>query len=466
MKWRLLAAFSGLVAVVLLAQDIPLADFIRETERASLVSALQRDAFILAGASEDLLSGEDQHVTLELVQATVDQYASSNGSKVVVTDVDGRIVASSDPGDTAGDDYSNRPEIAEALTGRAMSGERDSATAGPLVYVAVPVLSGGTPEGVVRVTLPGDIVQQRSERKVHGLLLVGLISLVGAAIAAFFMSGSVTSPIRRLQRSTERLAAGDFAERADVGGGPREIRSLAASFNSMTERISGLLDQQRAFAGDASHQLRTPLTALRLQLERASDVVDSDPERAQALIESAREETERLQRLVEGLLMLARSEGTTPELTTVDVTVTVRERYDVWAPLAEERGVTLVVDVPTGLVARAVPNALEQIVDNYVDNALGAAKPGQTITLSAITTPEGIDVSVSDEGPGMDPEHLSRAFDRFWRAPDAPHGGSGIGLAVVRQLAVLSGASVRMRNRPQGGLVATVVLLPAVLQVV
>jgi signal transduction histidine kinase len=124
------------------------------------------------------------------------------------------------------------------------------------------------------------------------------------------------------------------------------------------------------------------------------------------------------------------------------------------------------VDVPNGLAARVVPNALEQIVDNYVDNALGAAAPGQTITLSAATTPEGIDVSVSDEGPGMDPEHLNRAFDRFWRAPDAPHGGSGIGLAVVRQLAVLSGASVRMRNRPHGGLVATVVLQPAVLQVV
>ncbi|MFM7044896.1 MAG: two-component sensor histidine kinase, partial [Ilumatobacteraceae bacterium] len=85
MKWRLLAAFSGLVAVVLVAQDIPLAEFIRDTERASLVSALQRDAFILAGASEDLLSGEDDHVTIDLVQATVDQYATSNGSKVVVT---------------------------------------------------------------------------------------------------------------------------------------------------------------------------------------------------------------------------------------------------------------------------------------------------------------------------------------------------------------------------------------------
>ena len=462
MKWRLLAAFSGLVAVVLVAQDIPLAEFIRDTERASLVSALQRDAFILAGASEDLLSGEDDHVTIELVQATVDQYASSNGSKVVVTDVDGRIVASSDGDDQAGDDYSNRPEIADALSGRATSGERNSTTAGPLVFVAVPVLSGGTPEGVVRITLPADIVRERSSEKVRGLLLVGLISLLGAAIAAFFMASTITSPIRRLQRSTERFATGDVSERADATQGPKEIRSLASSFNVMTERISGLLSQQRAFAGDASHQLRTPLTALRLQLERASEVLESDPEGARARIEAAREETERLQRLVEGLLMLARSEGTTPQLTTVDVTTTVRERFDVWAPLAEERGVHLVVEAAAGLVARAVPNSLEQIVDNYVDNAIGVASAGQTITISAMSTDEGIDISVADEGPGMHPDHLGRAFDRFWRAPDAPHGGSGIGLAVVRQLAVLSGGSVRMANRPRGGLVASVVLQPAV----
>ncbi|MFZ9629494.1 MAG: ATP-binding protein [Ilumatobacteraceae bacterium] len=461
MKWRLLGAFAGLTTVVLLAQDVPLADFIRETERSTLVSALQRDAFILAGAAEDLLSGEDDHVTIELVQSTIDQYALSNGSKVVVTDPLGRIVASSDDGDRIGDDYSNRPEISDALDGRAVSGDRNSETAGPIVYVAVPVLSGGTAEGVVRITIPADIANERANAKVRGLGLVAAISLVGAAIAAFFMAGNITSPIRRLQRSTERLASGDFSERAATDEGAKEIRGLATSFNTMAERVAGLLEQQRAFAGDASHQLRTPLTALRLQLERAGEMIDTDPEHARERIDAAREETERLQRLVEGLLMLARSEGTTPQLVTVDVTTIARERYDVWAPLADEREVHLTVDVANGLTATAMPTALEQIIDNYVDNALGAARRGDTITIGARRTPDGIEVSVADEGPGMEPEHLSRAFDRFWRAPNAPHGGSGIGLAVVRQLAMLSGGTVRLGNRPGSGLVACVVLQPA-----
>ena len=304
----------------------------------------------------------------------------------------------SDPTDSAGEDFSNRPEIATALNGAPTSGERNSQTVGGnLVYVAVPVLSGTDISGVVRITYRAEVIDARAWQKTRGLLLVAGISLFLAALAAVLMSNTITSPIRRLQRSTERIADGDFSERARVEG-PPEIRGLARSFNSMTERIARLMDQQRAFAGDASHQLRTPLTALRLQLERAVDMVDTDPDGARERIEAASEETERLQRLVEGLLMIARSEGSPQQPVVVDVSALVRERAEVWEPFAAERGVSLVTSVPDQLTALAVPNALEQIVDNYVDNALGAARRGDTITISARRTPDGIEVCVAEIG--------------------------------------------------------------------
>jgi signal transduction histidine kinase len=143
----------------------------------------------------------------------------------------------------------------------------------------------------------------------------------------------------------------------------------------------------------------------------------------------------------------------------VDVSTLVHERAEVWGPFAELRGVQVLTDSAEGLFARAVPNTLEQIVDNYVDNALTVASDGDTITITAAALKHQIDIHVLDEGPGMNPEHLAHAFDRFWRAPDAPHGGSGIGLAVVQHLASLSGGAALVRNRTdRRGLDASVLL--------
>lgn len=460
MKWRLMVAFTGLIALVLLAQDVPLVNYLREVESERLRAELERNAFILGGASENLLSGEADDITVENLQQTVDLYATDQGARVVITDASGLVVVASDPRDERGEDFSNRPEIESALRRVPATGERSSDTAGEnILYVAVPVLSGSSVEGAVRITYPSSVIDDRVDEQTTGLFLVFGISMGGAVVAALFMAGGITSPLRRLQRSTEQLAAGDFSERADETEGPPEVRSLARSFNSMTERMSGLMEKQRAFAGDASHQLRTPLTALRLQLERAAAMLEADPQGARVRLEAASEETERLQRLVEGLLMMARSDGTTPETQSVDVSAMVQERADVWAPFAEERGVRLLTAAAPGLQAQAVPEALEQIIDNYVDNALGVAVAGDTITITAVRHHEAVAVHVVDEGPGMQPEHLAHAFDRFWRAPDAPHGGSGIGLAVVQHLAELSGGTVDLRNRTdRSGLDASVVL--------
>ena len=459
MKWRLLLAMTGLISMVLLAQDIPLAGYLRRIENERLIADLQRDGFLLGGAAENLLSGESSVETMTDLQSTIDLYAAADGARVVIIDATGKLLVSTDSSDVPGEDYTNRPEVAQALQRNPASGERQSATAGNLVYVAVPVLSGAAVSGVVRITFPASVIDDRANEKARGLLAVLGISLVGAVLAAMFLAASITSPLRRLQRSTEQLASGDFTERADDGRGPKEIRSMARSFNSMTGRIAGLVAKQRAFAGDASHQLRTPLTALRLQLERASAMVDHDPEGARERIEAASAETERLQRLIEGLLMIARSDGSDPERRVIDVSTIVRERAEVWEPFAAERGVRLLTSVPDGLHALAVPNALEQIVDNYLDNALGVATEGDTVTVTALRRHSGVAVHVIDEGPGMKPEHLSQAFDRFWRAPDAPHGGSGIGLAVVQHLAQLSGGSVELNNRAdRSGLDASVVL--------
>jgi signal transduction histidine kinase len=458
-RWRLVAAFVGVTIVVLAAQGFPLARYLRTVETERLVASIQRDAFILAGTSDNALlsTGPEAQQDRDALQSTVDIYRSRTGAQVLVTDVSGTAVVVSGDESRRGDDYSTRPEVTEALTGNPTSGRRMSRDlGGDLVYVAVPVLSDARPIGVVRLTYPASAIDDRVSSKVRGILVVGLISLSAAVLAAALLAATIVRPLRRLQRATEQVAAGNFESRAAVDEGAPEIRGLAASFNSMTEQISTLVERQRSFAGDASHQLRTPLTALRLQLERAAVNIDANPAAARGDIDAAREETERLQRLVVGLLMLARADQGGVATAPVHVADIVNERASIWAPLGDDRGVTVSAGQVEDLIAQAVPGALEQIIDNYIDNALNASGPGNEITVSVAGENGWATIHVADRGPGMPTDQLQHAFDRFWRASSAGHDGSGLGLAIVRQLAEASGGDVALSNRTGGGLDASV----------
>lgn len=457
MRWRLLAAFLGVMAVILIAQDVPLAGHLRRVERDRQLADLERDAFVLAGSSFNALAGDA--AALGNLSGTADNYGTTTGRGVVITDVDGVVIAASrGEADRLGDDLSDEPDIAAALATDPAAADDDDT-----VSIAVPVLSGANAVGVVRLSSPASAIDRRADERTRGLVVVGVISLAAAGVAALVMANSVTGPLRRLQQSTERVAAGDFGARADQADGPPEVRSLAASFNSMTARVASLVDQQRAFAGDASHQLRTPLTALRLQLERLSDLVDSDPAGARRNVDNASAEIERLQRLIDGLLMLARTDASTARpVGRVDVSAVVADRVAVWQPLGEEQDVTIVGRCPPGVLARAVEDGLDQILDNLIDNALAAAPAGSSIEVIVDTDTRSaagaVRIHALDRGPGLTPTQLAAAFDRFWRAPGAAHDGSGLGLAIVAQLAQASGGEVRLDARVGGGVDAVATL--------
>lgn len=459
MRRRLVLAFVAMTVVVLAAHDVPLAAYLRRVETERLLSGIERDAFIVAGTSEDVLSGEDVGEVADL-QATIELYRAREDAGVVVTDAGGIAIAVADGSSAVGENYINRPEIEAALGGAPASGSRYSNTlAASIVYVAVPVLSGADIVGVVRITYPAAIIDERTSERVRGLYGVGLISLAGAIVAALFVASTLTRPLRRLQDTTEQLSGGDLTARADSRSGPPEIRNLAESFNEMTERIQALIEQQRSFAGDASHQLRTPLTALRLQLEQGVDLIDTDPAAARARIEAAGAETERLQQLVSGLLLLARSEHAALPTEVVELGAIVRDRVELWCALASDRGITVrqAGDLsPEPVRMLAVPGAVEQVLDNLIDNAIKVSPDGTTIELGIDRRPPWVTVHVFDEGPGMTPEQLEYARNRFWRSPDAPHQGSGLGLAIVEHLATASGGTVSLANRAAGGLDAAV----------
>ena len=378
MRWRLVAVLVGFTALVLLIQNIPLAGYLRQVERENIKTSLQRDAFILAGWAIEPLSQADPAPDPSLT-LRVDTYAQRTGGRVVVTDEAGVAIASSEG--RTGEDYANRVEIADALTGKASSGERPSDSLGePLVYAAVPVRVGNDVLGAVRITYPSSEIDATVDQRVRGLGVAALITLMTAGLIAVIVASTVTRRVRRLRDAAEQIAEGDLDARADVSGGG-EIEELAEAFNTMADRVQGVVESQRGFAGDASHQLRTPLTALRLRMDRAAELMD-DEEPALEQVDAARDEIDRLQRLVDGLLVLARADNREQPTALVDLARVAAERVEAWQPLADERSVTLELDAPGMAVAHAVASAPEQIIDNYVDNALEQVPVGGRIVVA------------------------------------------------------------------------------------
>jgi signal transduction histidine kinase len=460
---RLLLAYVTLIAVVLLILEVPLGITYRDRQVEDLRARVQGDAVALASFAEDGL--ESGSGASERLQSLASEYTEDTGGRVVVVDADGQAVFDSDPlTDGVLADFSSRPEIASALAGRVSSGTRRSETldAG-LLYVAVPVASSGVVHGAVRVTFPTSAVDARVRRNWFTLAVIGAATLAAAAAAGFALSRWVVRPLEELEVATTSLGHGALDTRIAPDAGPPEVRRLAAAVNEMAARLEALVGAQEAFVADASHQLRTPLTSLRLRLEllegSLADIPAAEAERPG--VAAALREVARLSRLVDGLLALARAERTGASATadTVDLHAVLLERAEAWGPVADEEGVSLEVEGPS-VVARATPDRLAQVVDNLVANALEASPDGSTITLFAGHGRGGAELHVADRGPGLPEEQRERAFDRFWSGPASTRrlGGSGLGLAIVRKLVEADGGTVELRARADGGIDATVVL--------
>lgn len=447
----------GLVGVVLVAHDVPLALHLSQIERDRLTTAIERDVFTIGGKISPTLPLDDSE-RHSAIDAVLEEYRQTNSGIVIVVDSNGYLLSSTETSVAIGTDYAGRPEIATALLGNPSSGTRLSNTlGGDLVYVAVPVLSGAEVLGAVRITFPKSVVDKSVRDQLQGLLLAAGVSIAMAIVVALLFARTVSKPLDNLRATTDILASGDLTATATEKG-PGETRQLARSFNVMAKRLGGLMDRQRSFAGDASHQLRTPLTALRLRLEQASELITSSPELAQIHIDEALNETDRLTHLTEQLLRLARAEGAVLEKENIDVNEIVRDRAQEWQYLADEREVEIIVQAPDNLMVEANQLAVREIIDNYMDNALEVAPPKSQITLTVLVLADVVEIVVSDSGRGMSQQQRERAFDRFWRADvdSNRRTGSGLGLAIVAQLAQASGLRVELRESPNRGVDAVV----------
>jgi signal transduction histidine kinase len=463
---RIALALVLLTAAVLIAAVVPLALGAIAHERDAFVqdtASTARSIALLARGPLQTNGHEDHTDFAALSEAMRD--AERNSDEVLVLDKAGAPVPRLSHGSPPYhiyhklvDETANQQSPTTELTKNAVYAVATVDGSGKLAGVQI---------GTVVLERPtGPLNQNIANLWLYLIVLAGA-ALAGAVLIAIYLARWVSRPLARLDTAAGKIADGDLTVRARTGYGPPELRRMAATFNMMAGRLEALVHGHRAMLADASHQLRTPLTALRLRLDLLA--TDASPATA-AELAGAQEEIARLSRLVDGLLATARAEAMTEQLETIDVIEAVAERVAAWQPVADGHNVKLIVEEIVGsgsagaggrpMVALGAGH-LEQILDNLIDNAIDAltepdAGPvGGTIRISATATDTGTLLTVSDDGPGMTAQERSRAFLRY---TTGSQNGTGLGLAIVHRLVTANGGTIRLADTPGGGLTVEIEL--------
>lgn len=450
MHRRLLVVLVPLAVLLVAALGVPLSVTVAEREMQEVYVDRLNDIGRFASLAETALTtGRTEALDLELAR-----YHELYDIPVAVIDTSGAVLL----GPAAAYEQVARSEpalpriVTAALAGARSepSGEwapwHDSA-----LVVAEPV--GRDSEVVGAVVTISDLSGTRERILVRWarLAVLGLLPLIALVAVAWPVSAWVLRPVRRLDSATARISRGDLTIRTAASGGPPELRRLAASFNTMMDAVENAARRQRAFVSDASHQLRNPLTSLRLAVESLDPHLPRDGGGRQVYAVAV-DELKAMQLLLDALQASARMESMRTA-SPVDLDAVLATRRDRW--LASTAGETLTVTVPPGLRLLEPPGGLGGILDELISNALRLSG-ARTIEVTARIRPGGdrAEIAVRDDGRGLDAAERDRALQRFWRSPrhqNVP--GTGLGLAICADLAAAAGGELRLAEglpRPDG----------------
>jgi signal transduction histidine kinase len=531
LRWRLILVYAGLLAVILLGLGLVLNLVIGRVLYSNELTAFQTEARAVVGTSQQawdtLVRGQPADQCANAVsyqegfqQAIADPLMRFPGiENVYLLDKRGVVVASSD-GSGVGELGPNVTRLRSAqLIARVRSAQNtgtgylaDVAYTGQSGQLGVDLLavrypttsfcsdSRGTDVGIVEV-----ITSFPRSRTVLGIVRLLLLGTFVAALLVGILIGSpligrLLQPLTRISRASKRIASGDLSYRVGLPERTDEIGQLANSFDEMAERIEQAFTAQQAseermrmFIADASHELRTPLTAIRGYLDLLNMGAIDDPATARSSLQAARNEADRMSRLLNDLLTLARLDiGRPVQREPLDIVALAGEAVDQARILAGERSVTLQTDGHGPLMVRGDHDRLKQVLLALLDNALKYGQPapeGWVHVRVGRNTDEAF-IAIEDNGRGIAPEDLTHIFDRFYRGeraerqrrvvaaraaqqqrvdfgatiPPAPDqstpavasSGSGLGLAIARAIVRAHGGEIRVQSQPNVGTVFTI----------
>ena len=435
---------------MIVALAFPLGASLRDRVDAEVRFHARGQADVVAATVSDSVS-PPRHGELDPVVA---QAGRAVRGRVVIVNRRGRVLSDSAGAAARGADYSTRPEIERALGGDSDQRERYSNTLGEdILATAVPVVHRGQPVGAVRVTQSVAAVDRAVRRSTAGLVAVAGLVLAVGLLGGAFIAGQIAGPLRRLESAAQNVTAGDLDARAQVEGSS-EQRSLSVAFNEMTARLARLLRSQQRFVADASHQLRTPLTGLRLRLEEAEAATSR--EAAAAEIAEAVRELDRLSQTIDELLVLSRAGERDAPAEPVDLFDAAEAAVARWTPAAVNEGIALSASDDAGATVLCSRADLDRVLDVLIENALAYSARGTAVEVAVRCAR----LEVLDRGAGLAPGEEGAVFERFRRGSAGRRGpaGTGLGLPIARELVEPWRGTVTLHSRSGGGTVARVEL--------
>ena len=413
---------------------------------------LELQAYIVAGALTSDIEGllEGERSPLEIL-ALVQRFATETESRITVLTPDLAVVFSTDPAIPPGGREAY-PETLAALRGSEQHHIRtDAFTGDTRLYVAAPIREEEEMLGIVRISIPWARVQERINQEWMRLIISGALAILANVLVSLWLAYGVTRPLQELTTAARDIAAGHLDRRIPVTSRD-EVGRLAEAFNHMAEQLQEMITQQRLFIANASHELRSPLTSIKLRTEALLENNEMPPEQRQRYLVEVDKEVERLRRTAERLLDLSRLhiKPDARPFQVVSLEQILQDALDIMTPRARQHHITLQGDISPNLPpVHADPEDMAEVFLNLLDNAVKYTPPGGVVTVRARAANQNIVVEIADTGEGIPPEDLPHIFEPFYRVDKARSrrvGGSGLGLAIVKAIVERHGGKIEVRS--------------------
>jgi two-component system OmpR family sensor kinase len=443
LRSRLFLSYLAIILVCLLVAGLALltALRLRQTQQRVALQRLNDLAQITAVA----LRGRD--IEPQRVTGLLNRLAEARKVRVLLLDAQGSVLFDSQ-GTDEGQSFLESARLTHDAEGVLQGTFRDD-KGQTWLFVARSTSDAPRSSVLAFATLQprGAVLVWARDNLLVPLLWAGLVSLVLSTLLALLLNRSVARPLRRVADAAEAISHGEVTTRATVAG-PSEVRALARSFNTMADQVEAAQRSQRDFVANVSHELKTPLTSIQGFSQAILDGTADEPAAVERAAGVIHEEAERMGRMVDDLLVLARFDaGQVPVVRgAVRIDRVLRACVEKLTPQAKRAGVTVEIDISGKHVVSGDADQLGQVFTNMLDNALMHTPAGGRVTVAthAVTEALAVNVTVTDTGAGIPFEELPRIFERFYRADKARRraGGAGLGLAIAKEIVAAHGGTI------------------------